>query len=105
VVEDGKLDWGRMSGMTDMILPVTGEMAMVAGVRRRVSSGRVMTAREETRTVRGSSLRGKVLGTVIVMVVKGSVGELMEENMREVEGNKEEKKQERPEEKENVTRI
>lgn len=35
-----------------MILPVSGSMEMVAGVRRRESSSRVMMAREETRTVR-----------------------------------------------------
>lgn len=42
-----------MAGSMARILPVAGDRVMVAGLRMMVSSGRVRTARVETRTVRG----------------------------------------------------
>jgi hypothetical protein len=52
-VDGGKADLGITAWMTLTILPVAGEMAIVAGVRMRVSSGRVRTALVEVRTTSG----------------------------------------------------
>ena len=55
VVPVGKCEAGRMEGVTDRIFPVDGDTVMVAGVRRRLLSSRVMTERDETRTTGGSA--------------------------------------------------
>lgn len=43
-----------MVGRMDMMVPVCGEIVMVAGDKTRFSSLSKMTARVETRTVRGA---------------------------------------------------
>ena len=49
----GKLEAGRMVGRIETMVPVCGERVMVAGETMRLFSLSNMTARVETRTVRG----------------------------------------------------
>lgn len=60
----GKLEGGRTVGKMDIILPVEGEIVMVAGETMRLSFSSKMTALEETRTVgcNGESWRGVAEG-------------------------------------------
>lgn len=57
VVFGGNDDCGRIDGVTERIVPVTGETVIVAGERMRVFCGVVMAARVDTRTVRGWLLK------------------------------------------------
>ena len=49
----GKDEGGRTDGVREVIFPVRGEIVRVAGEMMRVLSGRVRTARVETRTRSG----------------------------------------------------
>ena len=51
----GKLEAGRIVGSIEMMVPVSGEMVMVAGETTRLSSLSNMTARVETRVISETS--------------------------------------------------
>jgi hypothetical protein len=79
VVSAEKLDCGTSSGVTETILPVADEMAMVAGEIVKEPSAWGMTARVDTRMVRGPC------ELLAVMMVNRAVRELNEAENR-VEG-------------------